>query len=758
MMFKMHLTLCSILVFGLLIQGIFSQVFFPGAPDNLSGRRGGCRVGICQPVVDCAGRLSIEERIRNTCLLDNSEQGLCCLPLAFGDVNSFEVRQTPKPEDICPADIQFNPLLRSATFSSSVQFPISSITNANPIARGTSSFFHDGHQAPKQEALILSRIALNGLQTARESVLVPFGNGVCRIESENRNFDQNCPRAPRCDYKNKYRRVDGFCNNPHNPLYGGIFTPVQRILRPAYHDGFSSPRRGSKGEPLPSARKVSLQLTQNTERPSSRFTSYLMSMGQFLDHDMVHVPVYRQKNGEGIDCCSSQFGRNSLQCFPIKIPFGDRTFKNRDCINFVRSLPGPDIDCKPGPNQQINQLTHWLDGSNIYGSAKEEEHELRLFRKGKLKMEVNGLLPNNEENEECVNSHECFLAGDSRVNEQMGLAVVHTLWVRLHNKIAHALCDLNPHWKDEKAFQETKRIVVAIWQHVVYNEWLPVLLGPKIMDTFGLWTLRKGFSHDYRTDFDPRITNAFAAAAFRVGHTMIPSFLKTFNLVNSRLSKQFQLRSIFNNPSALKQRGVFDEMAYGLTLQNVEKYDNSFTSEITDHLFEHNGPGLDLIALNIQRGRDHGIPGYIKYREICGLGKVNSFNDLLSNIPYDRVQRLKSVYSNVADIDLFIGMSLEVSYRDGYVGRTFMCLIADQFARLKKGDRFFYDLYGQAGSFTEPQLHAIRKMSLARIMCETTRIKKVQPFSLEQPDSRFNKGIPCSSNSIPHLDLNPWRS
>ncbi|QQP40350.1 Isolate Cr1 peroxinectin mRNA, partial [Caligus rogercresseyi] len=385
------------------------------------------------------------------------------------------------PEDICPADIQFNPLLRSATFSSSVQFPISSITNANPIARGTSSFFHDGHQAPKQEALILSRIALNGLQTARESVLVPFGNGVCRIESENRNFDQNCPRAQDVTIK----------TNIDESTVSVIILIIRYMVEFSHQYNEFYVQLIMMGEPLPSARKVSLQLTQNTERPSSRFTSYLMSMGQFLDHDMVHVPVYRQKNGEGIDCCSSQFGRNSLQCFPIKIPFGDRTFKNRDCINFVRSLPGPDIDCKPGPNQQ---------------------------------MEVNGLLPNNEENEECVNSHECFLAGDSRVNEQMGLAVVHTLWVRLHNKIAHALCDLNPHWKDEKAFQETKRIVVAIWQHVVYNEWLPVLLGPKIMDTFGLWTLRKGFSHDYRTDFDPRITNAFAAAAFRVGHTMIPSF------------------------------------------------------------------------------------------------------------------------------------------------------------------------------------------------------------------------------------------
>ncbi len=67
----------------------------------------------------------------------------------------------------------------------------------------------------------------------------------------------------------------------------------------------------------------------------------------------------------------------------------------------------------------------------------------------------------------------------------------------------------------------------AEWQHIVYNEFLPVLIGPRFMEVFGLWPLNTGFSRDYRDDFDPRITNEFAVAAFRVGHTLIPSLVRT---------------------------------------------------------------------------------------------------------------------------------------------------------------------------------------------------------------------------------------
>ena len=125
-----------------------------------------------------------------------------------------------------------------------------------------------------------------------------------------------------------------------------------------------------------------------------------------------------------------------------------------------------------------------------------------------------------------LNQNVFNIPGDARVNEQPNLAMMHTLFLREHNRVARKLGKVNPQWNDETLFQETRRVVVAEWQHIVYNEWLPIILGQKNMKKFGLYPLTKGFSNSYKTDFDPRITNAFGAAAFRIGHTMIPATIK----------------------------------------------------------------------------------------------------------------------------------------------------------------------------------------------------------------------------------------
>jgi peroxidase len=103
------------------------------------------------------------------------------------------------------------------------------------------------------------------------------------------------------------------------------------------------------------------------------------------------------------------------------------------------------------------------------------------------------------------------------------LALIHTVFLREHNRVARQLRKINPRWIDNTLFQETRRVVVAEWQHIVYNEWLPIILGQETMKRFGLYPLTNGFSNNYKTDSDPRISNAFGAAAFRVGHTMIPA-------------------------------------------------------------------------------------------------------------------------------------------------------------------------------------------------------------------------------------------
>ena len=173
--------------------------------------------------------------------------------------------------------------------------------------------------------------------------------------------------------------------------------------------------------------------------------------------------------------------------------------------------------------QYCHRCLHFADSSIVSLSSKKNRAAVPGNSVG------NGTISSlTDRLRECVGgpSQSCFLAGDDRVNEQPNLAVMHTLFVREHNRIARQLAKFNPNWNDEKLFEETRRIVNAEWQHIVYNEWLPIVLGQRYMTSFGLFPLTDGFSSNYRTDFDPRITNAFAAAAFRIGHSLIPGLIK----------------------------------------------------------------------------------------------------------------------------------------------------------------------------------------------------------------------------------------
>ena len=172
--------------------------------------------------------------------------------------------------------------------------------------------------------------------------------------------------------------------------------------------------------------------------------------------------------------------------------------------------------------------------------------------------------------------------------------------------------------------------------------------------------------------------------------------------------------------------------------------DGSFVEDIINHLFEDDQKkdgGLDLTALNIQRGRDHGIPGYNKYREHCtsyatNFGKVNSFVDLTTNdwISQSHAIKLEKVYANVDDIDLFVGGMLEKKHEDGLLGPTFKCIIGEQFKKLKQGDRFWYENGSDPKTrFSEEQLQEIRKTTLARLLCDNSKIKFVQPRMFKIP-------------------------
>ena len=362
------------------------------------------------------------------------------------------------------------------------------------------------------------------------------------------------------------------------------FTPYSRILPSDYADGISEPRVSSLGKELPSPRLVSTTTRSTENDPSEVATVLLMIFGQYIDHDIALAP------NMNVACCNldGTFPDTlpSTECVPIRIPANDPFFVIRDCLNVVRSLGVPQLDCSPGPRETINQLTQWLDSSNVYGSDEEEQRELREFRGGRLKSQINlnggrELLPDNEDRpDDCDSVTECFLAGDERVNEQPNLAVMHTIFLREHNRVAQELLSLNPSYTDEILFQEARRIVNAEYQHIIYNEFLPILIGPTFLDTFGLLPLTDGFSNDYRPEIDARVTNEFGSAAFRVGHTLIPGLVQKFEEKPGTRVDEAQLRDLFNNIDILRARSGIDKLLRGWTRTPVETADDHFTEEV----------------------------------------------------------------------------------------------------------------------------------------------------------------------------------
>jgi len=209
-----------------------------------------------------------------------------------------------------------------------------------------------------------------------------------------------------------------------------------------------------------------------------------MQWGQFVDHDLDLAVEFDGVECDLVNCVCTD------QCAPVQVPkddqmFGVGTARNGSCLPFVRTVPACGEEYEP--RQQVNELTHYIDGSMVYGSTASRAAFLRTFVNGRLRVgnnfparggpslptvppcppEENGI-GETETPEDCnpPGFNQSFVAGDVRANEQVSLTVMHTLWVREHNRIAAELQSLNPQWDDERLYQEARILVGALIQKI----------------------------------------------------------------------------------------------------------------------------------------------------------------------------------------------------------------------------------------------------------------------------------------------------
>jgi peroxidase len=513
-----------------------------------------------------------------------------------------------------------------------------------------------------------------------------------------------------------YRSIDGSGNNQRFRDMNSHGAPLRRWLAADYVDGISALAAPAVAGP----REISNAVAAQTESiPNSMGTTdFFWQWGQFLDHDFALT--------DGVE---------PAEHANIVIPAGDNWFDPENTgekeLEFNRSLY--EVDSGTGssnPRQQLNEITGWIDASNVYGSDIERAAALRAFDgNGYLIISEGGLLPYNVDGLANAGgvSEQMFLAGDVRANEQVGLTVMHTLFVREHNRLIDQNILGNPSVSGEQAYQQARQIVGAQMQVISYQEFLPLLLGEEALPAY----------QGYQPDVDARIANSFSTAAYRLGHSLIGTQLLRLdeNLEVIEVGN-LPLRNAFFSPSAIEETGI-DPVLRGLARQVCQELDPYEVDDIRNFLFGAPGSdGFDLVSLNIQRGRDHGLPGYNQAREVLGLEPASSFSDITSNVELQ--QQLASVYDNVDQVDLWVGGLSEDHVDGAMVGELLRTILVHQFTVLRDGDRFWYQ-----NRFNSRQVEELQHTSLADIIRRNTDI------GAELPDNVFQAGVSQERNQRP---------
>ncbi|CAH4030012.1 unnamed protein product [Pieris brassicae] len=583
---------------------------------------------------------------------------------------------------------------------------------------------------------------------------------------------ESCAVPPTECSSSKYRSYDGSCNNLENPGWGMPDTPYGKLLPINYADGISKLPVSSTGDDLPNVREISTAAFPDKLVEDPKWNLNAQQWGQFVAHDMSLTASGVSADGEPAVCCSNgQFGPDATTnpiCAPIHVPANDSFHApyGTQCLNFVRTGSTRDRKCTPEDSAAIpvSVVTAYMDLSLVYGNTESEIQKLRSFQGGKMLTDFRGgqEWPPQEASptKACAGAESdnepCYMTGDSRMNQSPHLAILHILMLREHNRLADELAEINPGWSDEKVFQEARRINIAQNQHINYYEYLPIFLGYNNMVRNRLiYPDAEGYVNDYNSNVDPSVSDEHATAAFRHFHTLIRGYLHLMK-EDRKLAAYTRLSDWFDRPIMLEVSNFFDELTMGFTAQPQSASDQFWDSETINYLFRHSkAVGTDLRALDIQRGRDHGLGTYTEARAICGLPVPRTFDDMKEYISEENVEVLAVLYKDVKDIDLVVGGSLENNVPGTEAGPTYLCLLTEQFYRTRVGDRYFYENGDSEIAFTPSQLQSIRKgASMARILCDNTRIQNMQQQAFELINDG-NPLLPC--NSLPAIDLKLWK-
>lgn len=565
-------------------------------------------------------------------------------------------------------------------------------------------------------------------------------------------------------HETEFEGYDGWYNNPSHPELGSADGHLIRLVPPQYSDGSYHPSGKYRPNPFTISEKTMKGEFGQMSRTGK--TAFLVFFGQQVVEEILDA----QRPG-----CPPEY-------FNIPIPEGHE-YRNIGvpAMPFLRSRYDVNTGNSPNnPRRQINEITPWIDGGLTYGTSKTWADTLRSYNCGQLASSHDGQFPVENTirlpmaNPPPPRFHQLrpvsrfFRLGNPRGNENTFLLTMGTLWFRFHNAVAEKMCarfgteaagsrDSSSMriWNEERIFNEARKLVIAVHQHIIVNNWLPEWLGSPLPGYKG-----------WDASIDPGIATEFQSAAMRFGHTLVTAGgYRRQGAPSCDVNKvQFDMgglrhtvsgvrtcNSFWNPQEALVQDGI-EPMIMGLSSQAAEREDNVIVEDLRGRVF---GPlefsRRDLMAVNIQRGRDHAIPDYKTARRHLGLdANFSTFEEMgqkTSEFLYDERRDLYSsilpeLYGNSTDdVDMWVGGLLETTDRPG---ELFQTIIRDQFRRIRDGDRFWFE-NNVTGFFSQDLINKIKLLKIYDVILTATRINpgdiQENPFHL--PSER-NTGLNAS--------------
>ena len=483
-----------------------------------------------------------------------------------------------------------------------------------------------------------------------------------------------------------FRTIDGSNNNLADPTMNQANTDFARVGPANFADGVSAMTPG------PNPREISnIVVTQaNTgedgphlmDDSGAALSGMMYAWGQFVDHDLD-----LEKGGTTTD-------------ISITVPADDPSLPPGSTIPLTRVAIDPATGVPGHPATAINTITGWLDGSQVYGSDAATAASLRTAD-GHMKTSAGDNLPIDPQSG-------MFMAGDVRAQENPDLTALQTLFVREHNYQVDQLHKEHPNWSGDKLYEMAKAITTGEMVNITYSEFLPHLLGKDAISPY----------HGYDPTVDARITEEFEGAAYRFGHSIVSDEISAISNMGAFTSEQTLAESFFENPATFAATGA-DGLLRHLSGDLANPLDTHLVDGLRNLLVDP-PDGVDLAAINIQRGHDLGLGTLNQTREALGLTPYTSFDQITSDPA--TAAALEQAYGTVDAIDLWTGGLAEDHVAGGVIGSTFGKIIGDQFTALRDGDQYYFENQG----FDKQTVNEIKNTTLSDLIMRDTDTTAMQ--------------------------------